>query len=52
MQVLLVVAPEGPHVGPKCRTCSLTGVAMDFALAITIIIARPFVDPMANSGMD
>ena len=43
--------PEGTHVGPKSRACSLTGVAMDVALAITIIIARPFVDPMANRGM-
>ena len=51
MQVLLVHAPEGTQIGTKRRTRSLTGVAMHFTLAITIIIPRPFVYAMADGGM-
>ena len=41
MQVLLVDPPEGTQVGPKYRAGAFTGVAMDFAMAITITITRP-----------
>jgi hypothetical protein len=50
MQILLVNTSEGTQVGTKRRTCSLTGVAMDFTAAIAIIIPCPFVDAMADRG--
>jgi hypothetical protein len=52
MQGLRVDTPEGPQVSPKCRACSLTGVAMDFALAIPIIIARPLIIYSQPIGFD
>jgi hypothetical protein len=51
MQVLLVHTPEGTQVGPKRRTRSLTGVAMNYTLAIPSIIPRPVVYAMADGGM-
>jgi hypothetical protein len=51
MQVRLVDPAEGPQVGPQCRAGAFTGVAMDFASTITIMIARPFANPVANRGM-
>jgi len=51
MQVLLVDPAEGTQVGPKRCTRSLTGVAMHFTSAIAIIIPRPFVNAMTDSGM-
>ena len=51
MQELLVDAPEGPQVGPERRPRSLTGITMDLALAITIVIPRPFAHTMGNRGM-
>jgi hypothetical protein len=42
---------EGPYVGAKRGTRSLTGMAMHFALAISVIVPRPFVDPMADRRM-
>lgn len=52
MQVLFVDTPEGPQVGAECCSGPLTGIAMDFAAAITIVIPRPFVDTMADRGME
>jgi hypothetical protein len=46
-----VNTPEGTQVGTKRRTCSLTGVAMNFTWAITIVIPRPFAYTMADSGI-
>jgi hypothetical protein len=42
---------KGTEVGSTRRPCALAGMAMDFALAITIIIPRPFVHTMSNRGM-
>jgi hypothetical protein len=44
-------APEGAQIGPKHRASPLAGVAMDLAAAIPVIIPRPLVPAMANSGM-
>jgi hypothetical protein len=51
MEVLFVDAPEGPQVGPERRARSLAGVTMDLALAIPVVIPRPFVPTMAHSSM-
>src|SRR5262245_58965680 len=51
MQVLFMDTPEGTPVGTKRRTRPLTGVAMDLALAVTVVIARPFAPPVGNRGM-
>jgi hypothetical protein len=51
IEVLLVDTPESTQIGAKCRTCSLTGIAMHFASAIPIIIPCPFVDAVADRGM-
>jgi hypothetical protein len=51
MQVLLVDAPAGTEVRAERRASPFTGVTMDFALAITVIIPRPFVYTMADGGM-
>ena len=48
---MLVDAPEGTQVGPKRRARPLAGVAMDLALAITIVIPRPFAHPVGSRGM-
>jgi len=51
MQVLLVDPSEGTEVRAECRARPFTGVTVDFALAITVIIARPVAGPMADGGM-
>jgi hypothetical protein len=51
MQILLMNASKGPEVGTKRSPCSLAGMAMDLALAITLIIPRPFAPTMGNRGM-
>jgi hypothetical protein len=51
MQVLLVDTPEGTQVGTKRRTRSLTGVAMHFTSAITIVIPGSFAYTMAARGI-
>jgi hypothetical protein len=48
MQVLLVDTPDGTPGGTKRCTRPLTGVAVHFASAITVIIPRPFMDTMAD----
>lgn len=42
---------EGPYVGAKRGTRSLTGMAMHFASAISVIVPRPFVDTRADRRM-
>jgi hypothetical protein len=42
---------EGAQIGPKRRAGPLTGVAVHFTSAISIIIPRPRVYAMANGGM-
>jgi hypothetical protein len=51
MQILLMNTSESTQVGPKCSPCSLAGIAMDLALAISMIIPRPFAHTMGNRGM-
>jgi hypothetical protein len=51
MQVLFVDTPEGTQIGPERCARPLAGIAMDLALAITIIIPGPFAHPMGNRGM-
>jgi hypothetical protein len=51
MQVLFVDTPEGTQVGPECCACPLTGIAMDLALTISMVIPRPFAHPVGNRGM-
>jgi hypothetical protein len=51
MQGLFVDTPEGTQVGTKRRPRPLTGVAMDLALAVAVVIARPFAHPVGNRGM-
>ncbi len=51
MQVPFMNPTEGPQIGPKCCACPLTGVAVHLTPAISIIIPRPLVNAVANSGM-
>jgi hypothetical protein len=51
MQVLLMNAPKHTQVSPERRPRSLTGVTMDFAAAIAVIIPRPLVHPVADGRM-
>ena len=44
-------APEGTEVRAERRASPFTGVTMDFTLAITVIIPRPFAYAMADGGM-
>jgi hypothetical protein len=44
-------APEGTEVRAERRASPFTGVTVDFALAIPVIIARPFADTMADGGL-
>src|SRR5262245_29608462 len=44
-------APKTPQIGAERRPGPFTGVAVDLASAVPIIIAGPFVDPMADGGM-
>ena len=51
IQVLLVETPRATEVRADRRPSPFTGVTADFALAITVIIARPFVYTIADCGM-
>jgi hypothetical protein len=42
---------EGTQIGAERCSCPFTGVAVDLASAIPIIIASPFVDAVADRGM-
>jgi hypothetical protein len=42
---------KGPQVGAECRSCPFAGVAMDLALAIPMIIPRPFAHPVGHGGI-
>jgi hypothetical protein len=42
---------EGPQIGPQRCAGPLTGVAVHLTPAIAIIIPRPFVNAVTNSGM-
>jgi hypothetical protein len=44
-----VDTPEGRQVGPERCACPLTGVTMDRALTIPMVIPRPFAHPVADS---
>jgi hypothetical protein len=51
MQGLLVDPSEGAQVGAERRACPFTGVAVDLALTITIIIPGPFVGAVTYAGV-
>jgi hypothetical protein len=51
MEVLLVDPSEGAQVGAERRACPFTGVAVDLASAITIIIPGPFVGAVTHAGV-
>lgn len=51
MQVWLMDAPTTTQIGPERRARSLAGMAVDRAAAISIIIPRPLVHTMPDSGM-
>jgi hypothetical protein len=51
MQVLLVNAPKTTQIGPQCRASALAAIAVDLAATISIIIPRPLVRTMTDSGM-
>jgi hypothetical protein len=51
MQVLLMNAPKTTQIGPERRASALAGIAVDFAAAISIIVPRPLVHTMTDSGM-
>src|SRR6266511_2260468 len=51
MQVLLMNTAEGAQVSTERRTCPFTSIAVDLALAITIIIPRPLVHAVADGRM-
>jgi hypothetical protein len=42
---------KGTQVGPQCRPSPFTGVAVDLASAIAIIIPRPLVHTMAHGRL-
>jgi hypothetical protein len=50
MQVLRVDAPAGPEVRAERRASACAGGALDVALALTLILTGPCVDPMATRG--
>lgn len=43
--------PEGAQEGAQPRACPFTGVTVDFADAIAIVVACPLVLPMIDRGM-
>src|SRR5262245_38317340 len=51
MPVRLVDPTEGAHIGAECRSGPFTGVAVDLASAVPVIIPGPFADAVADSGM-
>jgi hypothetical protein len=51
MQVLLVDAPEGAQISTERRACPFTGIAVNLASAIPIVIPCPFVGAVAHGGM-
>ncbi len=51
MQVLLVDPTAGTPIGAERRSCPFTGVAVDLAAAVPVIIPGPFVDAVADRGM-
>jgi hypothetical protein len=51
MQVLLVDPTEGTQIGAERRSCPFTGVAVDLAAAVPVIIPGPFADAVADRGM-
>ena len=45
-------APKATQVGPERRPCTLAGVAVDFAAAVSISIPGPLAHAVADGGMD
>src|SRR6266542_1911881 len=51
MQIGLMDPTKHPEIGAPRRACSLARVAMHFANAVFIVIARPFSRTVADSPM-
>jgi hypothetical protein len=51
MQILLMNAPKTTQIGPERRARPLTAIAVGLAAAISIIIPRPLMHAMTDSGM-
>ena len=51
MQVSRMDPMEGAQIGPKRRAGPCTGTAVYFMSALFVIIARPLVPAVADSGM-
>jgi hypothetical protein len=49
--VLFVNPSEDTQVGPEACPCSFTSVAMDSAMTIPMVIARPCAHPVGHRGM-
>jgi hypothetical protein len=52
MQISLMNAPKDTQVGPKRRPCSLTGVTVELAAAVPIIVSGPLVHAVTDGGTD
>jgi len=51
MQIGFMDAPKHSQIGPQRGTGSFTGIAMDLAFAVSIVIARPLICAMADRRM-
>jgi hypothetical protein len=51
MQVSLMNAPKTTRIGSERRATPLAGIAVDLAAALAVIIPRPLVHTMTDSGM-
>jgi hypothetical protein len=51
IEALFVDPAEGSQVGAERRTGPFTGVTVDLASAVPIIISGPFVNPMTDGSM-
>jgi hypothetical protein len=51
MQIGLMDPTKHAEIGAQSRACSLAGVAMHFANAVSIVIARPLTFAVADRSM-
>ena len=50
-QIVLADTAKGPHQRAQTTPCAFTTVAMNLANAIAIVIARPFLQTVADAGV-
>jgi len=51
MEVPLVNSTEGTQIRAERGACPFTGVAVDLASAVPLIVPCPFVDAVADRGV-